>query len=129
MQSRGRNRHHPTTDRFSKVIDDPVKRIAVLIRAAETIWPYKEESGRAAFSEAFDLAEVNFKEKGDKPRREGLALSIETPDQRYVVIRAVAKRDAVWASKMTDKMLEEESREAEANTEHQQSGSTKADHR
>jgi hypothetical protein len=99
----------------SKLIDDSVKRIAVLIRAADTIWPYKEESGRAALSEAFDLAEVNFKEKGDKPRREGLALSIETPDQRYVVIRAVAKRDAAWAKKMTDKMLEQEKREAEGN--------------
>src|ERR1044072_996642 len=72
----------------SKLIDDTVKRIAVLLRAADVIWPYKEDSGRAAFSDAFDLAVMNFKEKGDNPRKEGLALLIETPDQRYVVLRA-----------------------------------------
>lgn len=99
----------------SKLIDDPVKRIAVLMRAADTIWPYKEESARAAFSEAFELAEADFKEKGDKPRKEGRALTVETPDQRYVVIRAVAKRDAVWAQKLTNKMLEQEKREADGN--------------
>src|ERR1051325_4444995 len=40
---------------------------------------------------------------------------VETPDQRYVVIRAVARRDQPWARKLTDKLLDEEKQEAERN--------------
>lgn len=97
----------------SKLIDDPVKRITVMLRAADLLWPYEEDKARTIFSEAFDLAIVNFKEKGDAPKKDGLALLIDTPDQRYMVIRAVAKRDAEWAKKLTEKMLKEESADAE----------------
>src|ERR1041385_4037639 len=49
----------------AKLIDKPVKRIAVLLGAADLLWPYDQKSSRMAFGEAFDLAVVNFKEQGD----------------------------------------------------------------
>lgn len=97
----------------SKQIDDQVQRIAILIRAADLLWPHQQEAARDVFTDAFELAATNFREKGDEPRREGLALLVETPDQRYVVINAIAKRDNVWAKKLTEQMLEQDRREAE----------------
>jgi hypothetical protein len=100
----------------AKTFDDSVQRIAVLIRAADLLWPYQQEKARATFTEAFDLAAQNFKEKGDEPRREGRALLVETPDQRYIVIRAVSKRDPAWAKKLTEEMLKKDRQEAEEAT-------------
>lgn len=97
----------------SKQLDDQVKRIAILIRAADLLWVHQQEAARGVFAEAFELAAANFREKGDEPRREGLALLLDTPDQRYVVINAVAKRDNAWAKKLTERMLEQDRREAE----------------
>jgi hypothetical protein len=96
--------------------DDPARRIAVLIRAADLLWPYQQERARAAFNEAFDVAARDFKEKGDEPKRGGRALLVETPDQRYVVIRAVARRDPAWAKKLTAEMLKKDRQEADEAT-------------
>src|SRR5436190_8808725 len=96
---------------LTRTFDDQLKRITVLLRAADLLWPYQNIKARAAFTEAFDLARQNFKEKGDKPRREG-HLIVGVPDQRYAVITAIGKRDAAWARKLSDQMLEEEIKEA-----------------
>jgi hypothetical protein len=74
-----------------KLIDDTTKRIAVLLRGADVLWPYREDRARAAFTEAFDLAQQSYREKGDKPRMEG-KLQVEVADQRYTVIRAISTR-------------------------------------
>lgn len=95
-----------------KLIDDDVKRIVVLIRAADLLWPYRQDKARAALREAFDLATRNYKEKGDEPHLEG-HLIVQAPDQRYRVIGAIARRDPAWARKLSDQMLEEEGKEAE----------------
>ncbi|MDQ6653648.1 MAG: hypothetical protein M3Y84_13015 [Acidobacteriota bacterium] len=97
----------------TKTFDDTVQRIGVLIRAADMLWPYLDEKARANFSEAFDLATSDFKEKGDEQRREGVGLVTNPPDQRYAVISAIAKRDPVWARKLTDQMLRDQQRGAE----------------
>lgn len=97
----------------TKTFDDTTQRIAVLARAADLFWPYQQQKARTAFLEALDLAILNFKDKGDNPKREGVRLSISTPDQRYVVIGAIAKRDYAWAAKLTEQMLKEESKQAE----------------
>ena len=96
----------------SKTFDDSVQRITALIRAADMLWPYQQEKARATFAEAFDLAAQNFKEKGDEPKREGLALLIEMPDQRFIVVRAISKRDPAWAKKLTEETLKKERQEA-----------------
>lgn len=100
---------------LTRTIDDQVKRIAVLLRAADLLWPYQRDKARSAFTEAFDLARQNYKEKGDKPLREG-HLIVDVPDQRYRVITTIAKRDAAWARKLTDQMLQEEVAEADDKT-------------
>ncbi|MCU1266571.1 MAG: hypothetical protein JWM21_2889 [Acidobacteria bacterium] len=97
---------------FTRTFDDQVRRITVLLRAADMLWPYQQDHARAGFSEAFDLAKQNFKDKGDKPIQVGHLID-SVPDQRYAVIATIAKRDAVWARKLADQMLKDETREAE----------------
>ncbi len=99
----------------TRTFDDAVQRITVLLRAADLLWPYKRDKALAAFLEAFDLAEQNFKETGDASRRisqSQFAAVIGVPDQRFKVISALAKRDPAAARKLSDQMLQGEAREA-----------------
>lgn len=105
----------------AKEMEDPAGRIAVLVRAADLLWPHEEKSGRAVFAEAFELASAHFRERGDETRTEkGRAdsrlpgLSVQLPDQRFVVLRAVARRDPAWARELSERLARETTREAEA---------------
>jgi hypothetical protein len=89
---------------LTKTFNNTIRRITVLIRAADLLWPYQQDKARAVFTEAFELAIENEKENEQKAPR-SLLLRLQTPDQRYVVIRAVAKRDSVWAKELTRQML------------------------
>jgi hypothetical protein len=99
----------------TKTFDNAVRRIAVLLRAADLLWLFQQDKARAAFTEAFQVASQNEKEKSElsKDRPRSLIQSMETPDQRYVVIRAVAKRDSVWAKKLTQQMLKQGGQDGE----------------
>lgn len=97
----------------AKSFDNPVQRISVMVRAADLIWPYQPAKARAIFTEAFDAATLNFKEKGDQTVRDG-RMPINLPDQRYRVIGAIAKHDPEWARKLTEQAIEESKTEAEA---------------
>ena len=88
----------------AKALDNPVQRISVMLRAADLMWPYQPAKSRAIFTEAFDVATLNFKEKGDQTIRDG-RLPISLPDQRYLVIGAIAKRDPAWARKLTEQVI------------------------
>ena len=94
----------------TRTLDNAVRRIDVLTRAADLLWSFQQDKARAAFTDAFEVAAQNEKErekeKGDlwKEHR-SLILLMQTPDQRYVVIRAVAKRDSGWAKKLTLQVL------------------------
>ena len=90
----------------AKTFDNPVQRIAVMLRAADLMWPYQPAKARAIFTEAFDAATLDFKEKGDQTVRDG-RMPVNLPDQRYRVIGAIAKRDPGWARKLTDQVIEE----------------------
>ena len=96
----------------SKLIDDEVKRIAVSIRAADLLWPFRQDKARAALRDAFDLATRNYKAKGDEPSLQG-HLVVQAADQRYRVIGAIAKRDPAWARELSEQILGEEAKEAE----------------
>ncbi len=89
---------------LTKTYHNLVSRIAVLIRAADLLWPYEQRKARAVFTEAFDLATENEKETAQKAPR-SVILRLQIPDQRYLVIRAVAKRDSAWAGELTRQML------------------------
>ena len=104
----------------AKAFADPLKRIAVMTRAADLLWPYEQETARAVFSDAFDLASAYFRERGDEVRREkGRAdsklpgLTIELPDQRFEVIRAIARHDSKWARELALRAADETRAEAE----------------
>ena len=100
---------------ITRTFDNPVQRIAVLLRAADLLWPHDREKSLAAFMEAFDFAVQNFKDKGDQIQRASesrFAAVIPVPDQRFKVISALAKRDPARARKLSEEMLRDEATES-----------------
>lgn len=100
----------------TKTFDDTRQRISVLIRSADLLWPYRQQKARDAFAEALELATVNFNTQGDNQKKESPTLSVPTPDQRYLVIGAIARRDLGWATTLTEQLLKEDSKRAEEAT-------------
>jgi hypothetical protein len=97
----------------AKTLDDVPARIKVLIRAADMLWATRPEAARSAFAEAYDLAAKNFKEKGDGADGEGgTGLLFFLPDQRFIVINAVSRRDAEWAKRLAERAAKESEEEA-----------------
>ncbi|HJR07914.1 MAG TPA: hypothetical protein VJ842_11680 [Pyrinomonadaceae bacterium] len=97
----------------AKSFERPVGQITVMTRAAELLWPYNQDAARAIFAEAFQLATTHFLAKGDEAKHEGRAAMIILPDQRVVVMRAIARRDAEWARKLALEAAEDTRRAAE----------------
>jgi hypothetical protein len=89
---------------LTKTFNDSIRRINVLIRAADLLWPYQQNKARAVFVEALELAAENEKENAQK-RPRSLLQTLQIPDQRYIVLRAVARRDPAWAKELTRQML------------------------
>lgn len=89
---------------LTRTLSNTVRRITVLVRAGDLLWPYEPDKSRAVFTEAFELATESEKENEQKDPRSDV-LRMQTPDQRYVVIRAIAKRDSAWAKELTGQML------------------------
>jgi hypothetical protein len=99
----------------TRTFDQVVPRIAVLLRAADLLWPYEQDKALAAFMEAFELATQNYKEHGDQVRRSSesrFAAQLAVPDQRFNVIAALAKRDPAAARKLSEQMLKDDARDA-----------------
>lgn len=96
----------------AKTLEPPAQRIPIMIRAADLLWLYREEKARAIFTTAFDLAEKQFREKGDEMREEK-GVRMQLPDQRFVVMNAIARRDAAWAKRLAERVADETNREAE----------------
>ena len=101
----------------AKTFERPVGQITVMTRAAELLWPYHQEAARTVFADAFQLATTHFLAKGDEAKHEGRAAMIILPDQRVVVVRAIARRDAEWARKLALEAAEDTRRAAETKTE------------
>ena len=117
----------------AKAFDSPVKRIAVMTRVAGMLWPHEQKQARAVFAEAFELASSQYRARGDERRQEkGRAdskvsgLVIQLPDQRFVVLRAIGKRDPAWARELAaraaEETREEAKKEAESKTKHRPVG-------
>src|SRR5687767_4293330 len=100
---------------FTRTFERSVQRIAVLLRAADLLWPHDQERSMATFMEAFELAVQDFKEQGDQVKRTSqsqYAAAIALPDQRFKVISALARRDPAKARRLTQQILEDATREA-----------------
>lgn len=94
----------------SNSVSDAPKRIKILIRSADFIWPYDEDAARKHFADAFNAAIAHFRERGYESRKvteDARAVSTQLPDQRFEVIKAVAKRDGAWARRLTDAVMKD----------------------
>lgn len=103
----------------TKMLDDASRRLIVMTRAADLLWPYERESAREIFAQAYDLAVKDFRahESDPTPRRAGAAsLVVPRTDQRFVVMTAVARRDPAWARRLAESVAEEKRRAAERST-------------
>ena len=99
----------------TRTFDNVGQRVAVLLRAADLLWPHEQDKALSAFTEAFDLAVQDYKEHGDQVRRTSqsrFAAVIMVPDQRFKVLSALAKRDPARARKLADQMLQDNAPEA-----------------
>jgi hypothetical protein len=102
----------------SKAVVERPKRIKILLRSADFLWPLDQPTARGYFIEAFTHAKEHFAEKGferanvQKTGSGGSTFS-SVPDQRSDVIRAVAKRDPELAKKFTNEILAEFEKAAE----------------
>lgn len=94
-------------------LDNPAKQIPVFIRAADLLWPRQQKTAREVFTNAFDLAERRFKEKGDESRREGRMI-VQVQDARFSVMEAIARHDPAWAKQLAEQIVDEDRRDAEA---------------
>lgn len=95
----------------SRNVEQTDKRIRILIRAAEFIWKYDEPTAREYFAEAYKFATDRFKEKGFE-KIENNRITTQLPDYRFEVVKAIAARDAEWAKKLIEQLLQEYDKEA-----------------
>ncbi len=73
-------------------------RVRGLLQAADLLWQYREQEARAILVEALDAAEAHFKKNSaGEIRKKHSGQSFKVPDQRFIVVKAIAKHDAKWA--------------------------------
>ena len=87
-------------------VEKPVEQIRLFVRAADLLWPRQQEAARAAFAEAYELAAKYFRENGDE-NRVGKDIYVMVPDQRFLVLSAIAKRDPAWVKQLAERAAAE----------------------
>ncbi|HWW76301.1 MAG TPA: hypothetical protein VNZ44_12970 [Pyrinomonadaceae bacterium] len=97
----------------AKSFESAVKRISLLTSAADLLWPYDQRAARDLFTEAYELAVKDFREQKDEQVRLAKGVFEQRPDQRFVVMTAVARRDPAWARTLAEGVAEERRRAAE----------------
>ena len=104
-----------------KSVQDTEKRVKILLRSADFLWKFDEETARKYFSEAYSVAEKRFAEKGFEDKKIGESkagfATMRMPDFRTEVIRAIAKKDSDWAKRLGEKLLKDYEAELEKRKE------------
>ena len=90
----------------SKTVAETDKRIRILTRSADFLWKFDQPTSREYFTEAFKVANDRFTEKGFEKKTDK-GLTITAPDYRFEVIRAIAKKDPLWAKRLIEQLLKE----------------------
>ncbi len=99
-----------------KSVEDTEKRIKILLRSADFLWKFDEETARTYYAEAYSVAGKRFGDKGleeKKASESKSGLTISLPDYRTVVIRAIARKDGDWAKRLSEKLLKDYEAELE----------------
>lgn len=94
----------------SRTVAETDKRIKILTRAADFLWKFDEPTARGYFTEAFKFAGDRFKELGYEDKKLGdgkMSATVQQPDYRMEVVRAVAKKDGEWAKKLSEQILKD----------------------
>jgi hypothetical protein len=98
----------------TKMLDDAPRRMSVMTRAADLLWPYERDAAREIFRQAYDLAVKDFREHGDDLVKTDISFAYTSrPDQRFIVMNAIARRDPAWAKQLAEAVAEEKRRESE----------------
>jgi hypothetical protein len=100
----------------AKMFEDAARRLGVMTRAADLLWPYERETAREIFKQAYELAVKDFREHENDPPPQGTGsvfVVVPRVDQRFVVMNAIARRDPAWARRLAEAVAEEKLREAE----------------
>ena len=95
----------------SRTVAETDKRTRMLTRSADFLWKFDEPKAREYFAEAYKVAKDRFHEKGFERADYG-GIYVQLPDQRFEVLRAIAKRDGAWARKLTEEVLKEYEKDA-----------------
>ncbi|MDM7923837.1 MAG: hypothetical protein QUS14_16200 [Pyrinomonadaceae bacterium] len=107
-------------------LSDRPKRIKILIKAANFLWSYDEETARSHFSDAYKVAETHLSES----RTDAAARNRSSPpvnsDLRFSVIRAIAKKDAAWAGRLADVLIAELEKNSKNATDEEKMGEASA---
>lgn len=94
----------------SNTVKETDKRIRIYLRSADFLWKLDEKTARKYFADALKIAYERFAEKGREKKQnsgQGFGMIIYEPDYRLEVIRTIAKKDSVWAKKLTELILAE----------------------
>ena len=99
----------------SKMFEAVERRLSVMTRAADLLWPHERDAARGIFRQAYDLAVKDFREHENDPPPQGTGVFVVIPrvDQRFVVMNAIARRDPAWARQLAEAVAEEKRRDAE----------------
>ena len=85
----------------AKSLDDISAGISIMINAADLLWDSRPAAARSIFTEAYDRALQNFQQK-ENPE---LKTKPRAKDQRFEVIRAIARHDYEWAQRLVKQVL------------------------
>jgi hypothetical protein len=76
------------------MLEDAPRRLSVMTRAADLLWPYERDTAREIFRQAYDLAAKDFRDHGNDLAPTGVSFAYTArPDQRFIVMTAIARRD------------------------------------
>ena len=99
----------------AKMFEDVRRRLSVMTRAADLLWPYERDAAREIFQQAYDLAVKDFREHENDPEPKD-SMTLPRADHRYIVMTAIGRRDSAWARRLAEAVAEENRREAEQAT-------------
>ncbi|HEX6183491.1 MAG TPA: hypothetical protein VFZ44_06240 [Pyrinomonadaceae bacterium] len=95
----------------AKAFDGAGRRLNILTRAADLLWPHEREAARDLFTQAYELAVKDFREHENDPAPQTFPFTPK-PDQRFAVMTAIARRDPAWARRLAEEVAEERRRAA-----------------